>query len=574
MEGNPFFEDYYYEHIYLDYFNKDKAHLWSVISAYAHKINYNYSYLVYFLNLINQNYDSSLSYCSYKSIEIPTEEEFLEILEFRESEINRVIQEYESLKLTIIDPKYWEKLHDWEYWQWPNEWGIIDWNEPIFNHIEEYNTRGKKFKGIHGNPFTKKGEDNHPAWMFESNKSENELKTHLWSIISAYSHTIDYNYDYLVTYIKFRNKRYENESYYRKLSIPTEKEFLEIIEFRESELNRIYNNIDNMSWNWPNKWGKVSWNSDITHYIDEYDDWDNPTNQDLKKRLNDSLETIRNEIKRFKIYLCYNGDYYLKRKKDASIFLKEEIYRFKIYLGHNSEYKLNTNEINYLVKTFNFFTKNNSFNLSFPKIIISLDMPISLIKMKKKIDIENNEKENIKWDINGILGQFIDSFRNNNYWTAGKDTKIIIYKRAIRKCSESLSILEPSLTKIVLIHEFFHFLIYLLYKSKKSIKYKTVSSELHETFAQFFTYFTLNYNLESTYYTKSNYTNTHEPEKNPFNILLKHQSTKYNKFKDILTIFDNMKCSNIDRLDKIVNSIDELIEIDNATLSDWINLLK
>lgn len=79
------------------------------------------------------------------------------------------------------------------------------------------------------NPFLK-------GWYYQN---PSDAKGTAWSIIVAHADSFCYNYDYLAHFINEKNKTCGwggDPFYHNPIPIPTKFEFLEILEFRESEL--------------------------------------------------------------------------------------------------------------------------------------------------------------------------------------------------------------------------------------------------------------------------------------------------------------------------------------------------
>lgn len=90
---------------------------WSAIAAEADRFNYDYKFLVYFLELKNANNGWQIPGTPYEPVPIPSIQEFIEILKVRLEHIKRVIDSNDlSLK-----------------WEWPSSWGHVPWNGPIIN---------------------------------------------------------------------------------------------------------------------------------------------------------------------------------------------------------------------------------------------------------------------------------------------------------------------------------------------------------------------------------------------------------------------------------------------------------
>ncbi|NIM16665.1 MAG: hypothetical protein GTO45_32165 [Candidatus Aminicenantes bacterium] len=101
-------------------------------------------------------------------------------------------------------------------------------------------------------------------------------KYHIWSVLAATLPEYDYNYEILKEAAeKFNNierkSAVKNDRKPRLIEVPTVEDFVDILEFRRHELNRIlqskwwngYEWEKIKLWHWPEKWGKISWNGAI-----------------------------------------------------------------------------------------------------------------------------------------------------------------------------------------------------------------------------------------------------------------------------------------------------------------------
>jgi len=108
----------------------NKYRLWSAIAASVPNFDYSYEAFREAAAKFNEKEDERARGANRKptKIEIPRVSEFLEILEFRRSELLRVLQGewWEETK--------WRKLREW---RWPEKWGHIGWNQPIVDSWNE-----------------------------------------------------------------------------------------------------------------------------------------------------------------------------------------------------------------------------------------------------------------------------------------------------------------------------------------------------------------------------------------------------------------------------------------------------
>lgn len=114
------------------------------------------------------------------------------------------------------------------------------------------------------NPFRFDSDDSRHELRWWTERLE-DVKAQVWSLIAAYAHGFSYNYQYLVHFLQCRNDTSGwggDPTYYRPAPIPTPVEFIEVLQFRTSQLERAL--IDgNVVWSWPEHWGTVSWSGPV-----------------------------------------------------------------------------------------------------------------------------------------------------------------------------------------------------------------------------------------------------------------------------------------------------------------------
>lgn len=153
----------YGAHILL-YGGKDaRGRVWSAAAVYADWYSYNYDHVVYSLTKRNANYGW---YCVKKDwvpLPIPSPTDFLEILEFRKTELERVLGSARSAtelfseiaKKERSGYRYFANPTDeckWNEWHWPKDWfSEFCWNTAVV-------------EGLHNGP---------------SARAYDELKTHI-----------------------------------------------------------------------------------------------------------------------------------------------------------------------------------------------------------------------------------------------------------------------------------------------------------------------------------------------------------------------------------------------------------
>lgn len=128
-KNHSFIEDMRHHGIWNHHDSRDaKGSTWSAVAAEAGSFNYDYSFLVFFLRLKNQNHGWQIPGTPYTPVPIPSLQDFLDILEIRLDQIKRVLDTGDlSLR-----------------WDWPASWGHVPWNGPVV-----HSDTGSKFDDEH-----------------------------------------------------------------------------------------------------------------------------------------------------------------------------------------------------------------------------------------------------------------------------------------------------------------------------------------------------------------------------------------------------------------------------------------
>lgn len=100
----------------------NKYYLWSAVAATLPE--FDYSYEVYRAALERFNQGAMVKEHPHDALPVLTLKEFVDILRFRESELTRL--------LNFRGP--WTDFEEANYWQWPTEWGDLDWQGPIIRY--------------------------------------------------------------------------------------------------------------------------------------------------------------------------------------------------------------------------------------------------------------------------------------------------------------------------------------------------------------------------------------------------------------------------------------------------------
>jgi len=108
----------------------NKFYFWSAIAASLPTFDYSYEAFREAATKFNAREEERAHEADRKprTIDIPNTSEFLRILQFRRSELLRVLQSE-----PYSDPT-WREV---EEWRWPEEWGHIAWNGPIVKSSNE-----------------------------------------------------------------------------------------------------------------------------------------------------------------------------------------------------------------------------------------------------------------------------------------------------------------------------------------------------------------------------------------------------------------------------------------------------
>lgn len=100
----------------------NKYYLWSAIAASLPE--FDYSYEVYREALDGFNQGSFVQEHPHDALPALALDEFIAVLEYRESELLRLLNFKGA----------WKDFEEANYWQWPSEWGDLGWQSPIIRH--------------------------------------------------------------------------------------------------------------------------------------------------------------------------------------------------------------------------------------------------------------------------------------------------------------------------------------------------------------------------------------------------------------------------------------------------------
>ena len=109
---------------------ENKYYLWSAIAAAAPEFDYSYEAFREAATKFNaaEEQRAHAAHREPRRIPIPALSEFVDILRFRQTELQRIIRG------EWWDGTKWEKLREW---QWPEAWGHVGWNQPVVSSRNE-----------------------------------------------------------------------------------------------------------------------------------------------------------------------------------------------------------------------------------------------------------------------------------------------------------------------------------------------------------------------------------------------------------------------------------------------------
>ncbi len=116
--------------------------------------------------------------------------------------------------------------------------------------------------------------DGHGLWHMHRKRDEKNQKYYFWSAVASMLPEYDYSYDIYKEAIERHNaKSVQNGRPDDALYVLSLDEFISVLEFRESELQRLirswhgsggWQNFEKANeWHWPQEWGNLGWNCPI-----------------------------------------------------------------------------------------------------------------------------------------------------------------------------------------------------------------------------------------------------------------------------------------------------------------------
>lgn len=314
-------------------------------------------------------------------------------------------------------------------------------------------------------------------WYHRKNKEE--AKGVVWSLVAAFCDQFNYNYNYLLIFLEELSLSNKMKDYDTPLPKPTPDDFLEILEFRKSEIIRKQNGGES-KWDWPKGWN-VHWNNGgVSEYYE---------NGKIVKDYKYLLERIENGIYTHKV--CH--------------------------FNHHIRIALTDQETSLISSLLNEFAQIGC-PINYRYVIQSYDLP-------SRLKVNTKEIEGIKWDFDGLLGEYGVQTKKSHI------KEIQIYNRAIEKCSKFLNVSPVLLRETTILHEYCHYAFQEIpygksYKERAEFaEYNMFSIEIHEGVAQLLTWLILEYRHKREVFDKLN----------------ERQSIEYKVYKEILELTTDRK---------------------------------
>jgi len=171
----------------------------------------------------------------------------LELEHLTHDQLSRIMYELESANLALAVLKELQAKLEWEDTKEREELGAN-----LLGNVE----KNKIIEDMR----------HHLVW---DHHDSGDAKGSTWSAIAAEAGRFNYDYRFLVFFLKLKN---QNNGWqipgtsYAPVPIPSLPDFLEILDMRSDQIKRVLDTKDlSLKWNWPVSWGHVSWNGPIVH---------------------------------------------------------------------------------------------------------------------------------------------------------------------------------------------------------------------------------------------------------------------------------------------------------------------
>lgn len=380
--------------------------------------------------------------------------------------------------------------------------------------------------------------------------NEQDRKANLWACVAAFVHTVSFDYQSVLHFIKWANA-YQlltfRSSNWAALPQPGGIEYLEILEFRCRSLERA-RVVPDTDWDWPSEWGHVSWNCPVKHSAPK----------------------------------AFNEPWWATpRLEDAIAETAEAIALHKRQMGHGASITLSATERLLVSEMLGLFVGSPRFAElpCLPPIRLSLDQPPALRSHNEGRDVLDTDR---------LLGEY----------QPGRHCEIVIYERGLRYCSQRLDLPTLALRELCIVHELAHWLSDQVPLSRSTsinnherwsdLRFETANGsttchpsrleetekDVHEAWAQLLTF----YSLLMAYDDRLRNSIAHPSLKDyikrdgrgclyAFLELNEHQSAAYRVWRDIVAVGRTPQ--------EVVRTLPELrVAAPGATMALWLNLLQ
>lgn len=364
-----------------------------------------------------------------------------------------------------------------------------------------------------------------------------DAKATAWSLIAAHAEHFCYNYDFLVHFLRERNRTCGwggDPNYFAPSPIPSVLDYLEILEFREEQLLRASLSTG-CNWDWPSEWGNVQWNAPIVAGAwgrDGVRRWSVPLADLCELRLVETQRAITVQKQ-----LMGHGS---PAPWAGGIAGQQVAALFKIFFS-SSLLQNRAQDNEYEIRC----------SLRVPPILKSFDPPA--------VTSSFSNRDGEECDTCRFLGHYRPYASNCDPWRFGQpqESEIWILERGIRRCSESAAIDRDALSRLVLAHELSHWLVHRFHDGSgdhwERESYESTESRVHESWAQLLALWLLA-DLDD------------KPALAAFAALLNHQSSTYRAFESVLV-------KTHDR-DRVLATLPQIRgQPKGATFSAWLSVL-
>jgi len=277
--------------------------------------------------------------------------------------------------------------------------------------------------------WTDDGQIHHAHLYWHHDASPDEARATMWAMVAAFADTFSFNYAFLDLFAA-EWRRAGGWTYVRQdpLPLPTQAEFLDILEYRAQRLKALCTwRVDqgrrgsSPEWEWPKGWGHVHWDCG-----------------GLGLRERDATEALR--------------------------ATEAGIWTHKMLLGHHEALDVPWLVCNRVTDHVTNAWPDGFYRRERPLVIRSWDLPTHLSLVPDPDDCG-------RWDIDGVLGEY-------------RRGRILLYERAVLRCADTLRLDVEALRQAVLLHEHGHWMLAELLRENDALPGDGVDPEIGEAFAQ------------------------------------------------------------------------------------------